>query len=89
MDVGVDDVDTVFIHKGSVRALPCCDTPAARAQRDGRVFYPCCAETVEEIGLPSYFAVLEICVAQFTYVYLELDITIWVKNKRSRGLTVS
>lgn len=29
-----------------------------------------CAETVQEIGLPGYFACLEVGVSEFAYVYL-------------------
>jgi hypothetical protein len=70
MDVGFYDVDTVFIHKGCIGTLQCCYPAAARAERDGGVFYPCCAEAVEEIGLACYFAVFEVGVSEFAYVYL-------------------
>ncbi len=63
MHVGIHDIDTVLVRERCVGSLPGCDAAAAVAQRDGGMFYPGCAEAVEEIGFACYFAVLEICVA--------------------------
>ena len=63
MDVGIYNVDTVFIYKGSVRSFPRRDSPTAGAESNGGLLYPCGTETVEKVGLACYFAIFEISVS--------------------------
>lgn len=46
------------------------NSTTAVSKGDGRLLYPCRAETVEEICLASDFAVLEVGIAEFSNVYL-------------------
>jgi len=70
VNVGIYNVNTIFILKCRIGAFPCRDAAAARTKCDRCFFDPCCAEAVEEVGLTCYLAVLEIGIAKFADVYL-------------------
>ena len=70
MDVGVDDVDAVFVGEGGVGPFPCRDASAAGTEGNRRAFHPGGAETVEEICFSCYLAVLEVRVSEFADVDL-------------------
>jgi len=63
LDVGVVDVDAVFVDKGCVAALPCCDAAAAVTKRDKTGLDPRRAETIEKVCLSGYFVLIEVRVA--------------------------
>ena len=71
MYVGVYDINTILVRESGISALPSCDATAAGAERDGCGFHPEGTETVEEVGLPGHFAVLDVGIAQFADVDLE------------------
>jgi hypothetical protein len=83
--VGSDNVDSVGVGEGRVGAFPGCYAAAAGAQGDGGAFDPSSAEAVEEVGLASYFAALDVCISEFAYVDLA-GISMGVVEWRERGL---
>jgi hypothetical protein len=52
--VRIYNINSIFILKCGVGALPCRDAAAAAAERNGRGLDPGGAEAVEEVGLPGY-----------------------------------
>ena len=88
MDVGINDVDTVFVGECGVGSFPGCDTPSTGTQLDICVGDPGGAESVEEIGFPGYDAVFDVGVAELANVYL-LGIRFMRVDFGGRGSTVS
>ncbi len=76
MDVGIDDVDTVFVGEGGIGPFPGGDTTTTAPEGDGGLRNPGSAEAVEEVGFSCYFAVLEVCVAEFADVNLSI-VRVW------------
>lgn len=71
MDVGIDNVDAVFVRERGVGSFPGRDATTTVTECDGGLFDPCGTKTVEEVCFASHFAIFEVGVAELADVYLQ------------------
>jgi hypothetical protein len=83
------DVDPILVWKRSCSPFPGSDTTAAASEEKFRGLDPRRAETVQKVSLASDFAVEEVCVSQFTDVYLKLCQTFGQRDPNLRDVVTN
>ena len=64
------DIHSVFVLKRRICAFPGCNTTSAASQLEVAGLDPCGTKAIKEVRLTRYGALVEVGIAEFTYVDL-------------------